>query len=167
VAYPEEKKLAVRRSYVYQRLSLQHAADVNEVNYQTARAWKRKAADDGDDWDTARTASRMAGGGVGDMTAEVLEDFALLFQSTITELKEGDFNALQKAEVISRLSDAYTKTMKAAGGSNPKIAKLSVAMEVLDELAKFIRKNSPQDLERFASILDPFGQHISRVMSHA
>lgn len=167
MAYSEEKRIAVRKSYVHQRMSLQQAADVNDVNYQTARTWKRKANDEGDDWDRARAASRMAGGGIGDMTAEVLEDFALLFQSTMTELKEGDFNALQKAEVISRLSDAYTKTMKAAGGSNPKIAKLSIAMEVLDELAKFIRKNSPHDLERFAAILDPFGQHISKVMSHA
>lgn len=167
MAHPEEKRLAVRRSFIYDRKSLKHAADANSVSYQTARSWKRQAKQQGDDWDKSRAASRMAGGGLGDMSAEVLEDFALLFQSTIIELKNGDFTAIQKAEVISRLSDAYTKTMKAAGGSNPKIAKLSVAMEVLEELSKFIRKNTPDDLERFVSILEPFGQHISKVMSRA
>jgi len=167
VAYSEETRLKVRRSFVYDKKSLQHAADSHDVNYQTARAWKRKSFDEGDCWDKARAASRMAGGGVGEMSAEVLEDFARLFQTTITEIKDGEFSAIQKAEVMSRLADAYTKTMKAAGGSNPKIAKLSIAMEVLEELAKYIRKNSPHDLERFVLILEPFGQHISKVLSNA
>jgi len=167
VAHSEETKLSVRRSYVYDKKSLQHAAQLHNVNYQTARSWKKKSETDGDDWDKARAASRMAGGGVGEMTAEVLEDFARLFQTTITELKDGNFTAIQKAEVLSRLSDAYTKTMKAAGNSNPRIARLSVAMEVLEELAKYIRTHSPHDLERFVLILEPFGQHISKVLSNA
>lgn len=148
-------------------MSLQQAAEFNDVNYQTARTWKKKSLEDGDDWDKARAASRMAGGAIGDMTAEVLEDFAVLFQSTISEVKDGEYTALQKAEVISRLSDAYTKTMKAAGGANPRIAKLAVAMQVIEEFAGYIRKNSPQDLQRFVALLEPFGQHISKVIDNS
>lgn len=166
MAYSEEKRLAVRRSFVYDKKSLQHAAALHEVNYQTARAWKKKSNHDGDNWDKARAASRMAGGGVGEMSAEVLEDFARLFQTTIKDLKYGEYTAIQKAEVLSRLSDAYAKTMKAAGGSNPEISTLAVAMETIKELATFIRKNSPEDLERFVSILDPFSQHINRVLTN-
>jgi transposase len=167
MAYPDEMRLAVRRSYVHARMSLQSAADANDVNYQTARTWKRKSQEDGDDWDKARAAARMAGGAIGDMTAEVLEDFALLFQETIGDVKDGDYTALQKAEVISRLSDAYTKTMKAAGSANPRIAKLAVAMQVIEEFANYIRKKSPQDLQRFVALLEPFGQHISKVIDNA
>lgn len=154
---------AVRRSYVQERLPLDAAAAKHGVSYNTARHWKKRAASHGDDWDKARTASRMAAGGLGDITTQVIEDFVLLFQSTVEEIRDGEYDGLKKAEALSRLSDAYTKTMKAAAGGDPKIAKLSVALEVLEELAKFIRERHPADLERFAAILEPFGARVSEV----
>lgn len=162
MAHPQERRGAVRRSYVHERLSLEAAADKHGIAYNTARVWKRKARDDGDDWDKARAAHRMADGGLGDITAQLLEDFALLFQATIEEIKSGDYDGLKKAEALSRLSDAYTKTMKAAAGGDPRIARLAVALEVLDELAKFIRESFPDELERFVRILEPFGERLSK-----
>ncbi|MGZ8236371.1 MAG: DUF1804 family protein [Methylobacter sp.] len=163
MAHSPEKIQAVRKLFVYERLPLPEAAARCEVSYSAAQAWKKKAKAAGDDWDKARNASRMASGGLGDITNQLLEDFALLFQSTIEDIKEGEYNALDKAEAIARLSDSYTKTMKAAGGGNPKIAKLSIAMEVLSELAGFIKSEYPEDLERFARILEPFGVRVSEV----
>lgn len=163
MAYGPETRQAVRKSYVYDRLSLKAASDRHRVAYHTARRWKSEAKTDGDCWDKARTAARMAGGGLGDITAQLLEDFALLFQATVEEIRDGEYDGLKKAEALSRLSDAYTKTMKAAAGGAPKIAKLSVALEVLDELAGFIREHHPQHLETFAEILEPFGARVSEV----
>jgi hypothetical protein len=163
MAHKPETRTAVRRSYVYERLPLETAAAKHSVPYSTTRIWKRKDKAKGDDWDKARAASRMASGGLGDITAELLEDFALLFQSTIAEIKEGDYDGLKKAEALSRLSDAYTKTMKAAAGGDPKIAKLAIALEVLEELAAFIKAHYPAQLETFAVILEPFGKRVSEV----
>ncbi|MGR9014158.1 MAG: DUF1804 family protein [Gammaproteobacteria bacterium] len=163
MAYSTEKVQAVRSLFVYERLSLPEAASRHNVSYSAAQMWKKKAKAAGDDWDKARNASRLTAGGLGDMTNQLMEDFALLFQSTIEDIQTGDYNALDKAEAMSRLSDAYSKTMKAAGGGNSKIAKLSVAMEVLSELAAFIKLNHPDDLERFALILEPFGARVSEV----
>lgn len=163
MAHSPERIQAVRSGFVYERLPLPEAAVRAGVSYSAAQAWKKRAKALGDDWDKARCASRMAAGGLGDITNQLLEDFALLFQSTIEDIKVGDYNALAKAEAIARLSDSYMKTMKAAGGGNPKIAKLSVAMEVLSELAGFIKSDYPDDLERFARILEPFGVRVSEV----
>jgi len=163
VAHSPETRQAVRRSYVHDRLSLKAAAEKHRVGYHTARRWRDTARDNGDCWDKARTAARMAGGGLGDITTQLLEDFALLFQATVEEIRDGDYDGLKKAEALSRLSDAYTKTMKAAAGGDPKIAKLSIALEVLEELARFIRENHPQQLESFALILEPFGARVSEV----
>jgi len=85
----------------------------------------------------------------------------LLFKATVADIKDGDFTGLEKAEALSRLSDAYTKTMKAAAGGDPKIAKLSVALETLQLLAAFIKENNPQSLEQFAAILEPFGVQLN------
>jgi len=166
MAHPKETKIAVRRSYVFDRLGLEAAAENHGVSYHTARAWKKKSAQNGDDWDSARTASRMASGNLGDITNEVLEEFALLFQSTIEDLKTEGIDPLKKAEAISRLSDAYTKTMKAAGGGNAKLAELSIAYKMLDELSKFIREEYPEQLGTFALILEPFGAKISELFGN-
>lgn len=164
MAHSAEVKQKLRSAYVYKRLSLRAAADHAGVNYNTARLWKKKADEGGDNWDKARSASRIAEGGLGDVTVQVLEDFALLFQATIDELNQGKYDGLKKAEAISRLSDAYTKTMKAASVGNPEIAKLSIAMEVIKTLAQFISERYPDDLARFAQILEPFGQHIAKAL---
>ncbi len=163
MAHAPETRNAVRASYVYDRLPLEAAAEKHGVSYATARAWKKAAAEAGDHWDKARAAGRMAAGSLGDITAQVLEDFALLFQSTLEEIKAEKGSPFQKAEAISRLSDAYTKTMKAAGGGDSKIAQLAVAMRVLEELARFIREQYPKQLDPFVALLEPFGQRVSEV----
>lgn len=163
MAYPAEKRAEVRAVYVYERLPMRDVAKKCGVPIATAQRWKAQDCKEGDDWVRARAASRLVNGGLGDMTAEVLEDFILMFQSTMDAVKaEPDMPALQKAEIMSRLADAYTKTMKAAGGTEPKIARLSVAMEVLELLAGFIRDQYPDELERFVAILEPFGSKVSQ-----
>jgi len=163
MAHSQETKSAVRASYVRDRLPLEQVAEKHGISYATVRSWKRKAKEAGDCWEKARVASRMANGTFGDITTELLEDLTLLFQTTITDIKDKDISPLQKVEAISKLSDAYSKTIKAAGGGDQKIAKLAIAMQVLEELAKFIREGYPEQLEVFAAILEPFGQRVSEV----
>lgn len=153
----------MRGTYVYERLPLDAAAEKHCVSYNTTRAWKRKAKANGDDWDKARAASRMASGGLGDITTQMLEDFSLLFLVTVEDIKTGELSGLQKTEALSRLSDAYNKIMKSAVRGTPEIAKLSVALEVLEELAKFIKEQYPSELKVFAAILEPFGARVSEV----
>jgi hypothetical protein len=141
MAHAPEVRAAVRRTYVSERQPLEVAAERHSVSYNTARLWKRVAKEQGDDWDRARSAARMAAGGLGDLTTQVLEEFALLFQSTMEQIGSSEFDGIQKAEAMSRLADAYTKTMKAAGGGDSKIAKLATAMEVLEKLVAFIQQH--------------------------
>lgn len=164
MAYSPEQRQAVRRAYVFDRVTLTAAAERHGVPYQTVRRWKSEDEARGDCWDKARAASRLAAGGLGDITAEVLEDFSRLFQSTIQELESGDVDPIKKAESIGRLADAYTKTMKAAGGADPKISKLAVAMQVIEELAKFIRERNPELLAPFTAVLEPFGARVAEIL---
>ncbi len=165
MAYKPEKRLAVRASYVSERLPLPAAADKHTVSISTAQAWKRQAKLQGDDWDKARSASRLAAGGLGDITAQLLEDFALLFQSTLEELKSAQIGPLEKAEAIARLSDSYNKTMKAASASSPKLSELAIAFKVLDRFAQFVKTHSPDDLPRFAALLEPFAADVTAEFS--
>jgi len=163
MAHSPETRQAVRASYVYERLDIEAAAVKNGVSKATALNWKRAAKESGDDWNKARTASRMANGSLGDVTQEIMEDFSLLFKSTIANIKNGNFDGLQKADAISKLSDAYVKTMNAANKGSPKLARLSIAFEVISELASFIKTHFPEATELFAKILDKFAVRVNEV----
>jgi hypothetical protein len=162
MAHAPEVRQAVRRSYVIERLPLEAACEKHQVSYHTGRNWKRVDKEAGDDWDRARAASRMAAGGLGDLTTQVLEEFALLFQATMEQIGSGEYDGLQKAEAMSRLADAYTKTVKAAGGGDSKIARLAVAMEVLEKLVAFVQLHYPQQGAALLEVLEPFGEELSR-----
>lgn len=162
MAHAPEVRAAVRRTYVSERQPLEVSAERNGVSYNTARQWKRAAKEAGDDWDRARSAARMAAGGLGDLTTQVLEEFALLFQSTMEQIGSSEFDGIQKAEAMSRLADAYTKTVKAAGGGDNRIAKLSVAMEVLEKFVAFIQQHYPQHGQALLEVLEPFGEELSK-----
>lgn len=152
------------RSDYIRGLTLKGAAEKSKVPYDTVRSWKRSAKAAGDDWDTARTAARISSGGIKTLTSQVIEDFVHLFQSTIDEIKLAeDIDPLKKAEAISRLSDAYQKTIKAAGASNPELARLAIAMDVLQRMSEFIRRNHPEMKQSLLTIIEPFGKELSRV----
>jgi len=161
MAHKPETRNAVRASYVRDHLPLDAACEKHDVSFNTGRSWKKRAKENGDNWDKARAANRMAEGGLGEITTQLLEDFTLLFKSTIEDITTGEYDGLKKAEALSRLSDAYTKTMKAATGGDPKIAKLSTALETLQLLANHIKEEHPDALERFSLILEPFGEKVN------
>lgn len=162
MAYSPETKHAIRADFI-KGLSLAAAADKHGVPYATARGWKYQAEQKGDDWDTARAALRISSGGVETLTQAVIEDFVHLFQSTLDELKDAkDIPALKKAEVLSRLSDAYQKTVSAAGKSDPRLSRLSIAMDVLQKQMAFVRDRYAQHLGVFMEVLEPFGEVLAR-----
>jgi hypothetical protein len=133
------------------------------VHYETARAWKRKAKEDHDDWDQARQADRMAKGGLGDLTTAVLEDFFLQFKRSIDDMRTAtDISPMDRAEILARLSDSYVKTVKAAGNSNSGMARLSVALEVLAALSQFIQQRYPHHTALLVEVLEPFGTELSK-----
>lgn len=163
MAHSPEVRQAVRTAYVEGRVALTQAAAMHGVRYETARRWKAQAQTKGDNWDNARMADRLSQGGLGDLTSVVLDDFIKLFQTTLEALRNHKGDPIEAAEAISRLSDAYAKTVKAAGATSPELAKLAIALEVTKHLAEFIRNHHAHALEVFLEILEPFGEYLSGI----
>lgn len=156
-------KRALRAAYVHKMLMMEQAAADAKVSLGTAIRWKREAKQQGDDWDRARAAAMLSSEGAEEVSRAVLEQFVLLFQSTLEALKnDKESSPLSKAEAISRLSDAYNKTMSAVAKSNPKINRLALAMDVIKLLTDFILANYPNHAPAFSEILSPFGHHLTK-----
>lgn len=164
MAYDQSVKDAVRAAYVYKNLSLKDSARLQEINYQTARAWKTAAKEDGDCWDSARNAARMVNnGGMDEITNLLLENFALQSEALLDEVKSAkDMSPQTKVEIMSKLSDSYAKLVASSAKSGSKVAPLALAMNVIKLLTEFIKNEYPEHINVFMEILEPFGARVAR-----
>ncbi len=163
MAHNQETRDAVRRSYIFDRLSLEKAAGIHNVAYQTARSWKRKAREAGDDWDKVRLAHTMAGGELEDIARQLLTDLIIQFQATIDIVKNDvEIKAMQRVELLTSLSDSYNKSISASKKLVPETSKLATALEVLNMLSDYIKTHNPQQLVVFVEILEGFAGQLER-----
>ena len=166
MAHDAETKRKARSAYVFQGLSLEAAAQHAAVSFGTASRWKREAKAEGDDWDKARNAALLSAQGSEAVTQAVLEQFVTLFQTTLEQLKnDTTVSPLSKSEAISRLSDAYNKTMNAVSKGSPKLNKLAIAMDVINLQANFIRDQYPNLTVQFSEMLAHFGEKITEAFA--
>lgn len=164
MAHPEEKRRAVRAAYVFDQLTLEVAALKHKVPIATARRWKRDAKDQGDDWDRARTAQMIAGGGIEDVVRQTLAIVVQQVQATVETIQAApDMAPAVKVEMLTSLADAYHKLMAASRRLMPETNELAVAMQVVQKLAEFVRAKYPRHAPAFGEILEPFGEELARV----
>lgn len=163
MAHGDETRACCRKAYVYDRLELPAAAERIGVSLSTARRWKAEAESDGDDWEKARSAARLAGEGRQSVAEMILNDYLLLHQACMEEVKASTkMDPLQKAEVLSRLADAFNKTMASVGKASPALSRLAIATDVIQRLAGFVRRDHPQLAPALLDIMEPFAAELSK-----
>jgi transposase-like protein len=163
MAFTDKTKREARNAYVADRVSLDAISSALDVPKTTLTRWRRDAKKAGDDWDKHRGANVLAGEGVQAIVAATLEDFILLYQETLEELKaDKSISALDKAAAISKLADAFNKTISSAGRASPELSKLGIAMDIIAKLADFTHKNFAECGEALLTVLEPFGDYLAK-----
>ncbi len=162
MAHSPEARAAVRGAYVHKAYPLEEAARQAGIPEATAKRWKAQGARLGDDWDKARAISYMAGQGAEDVMMSVLMQIVTLAQSTMADMQTAEIDPLVRVEAISRLSDAYHKTAAAIAKGSPKLNKLSVAMDVLERFAEYLRAHHPKLAPALLEVLEPFGHELAK-----
>jgi len=164
MAHGEEKIRAVRASYVFDQLGLEIAAMKHGIPEATARRWKRDAKQAGDDWDKARSAQMIAGGGIEDVVRQTLAVVVQQVQATVEAIQANpDMPPADKVQALASLADAYNKLMAASKRLMPETDKLAVAMDVVKRMAEFVAKRKPALAHEFVELMEPFGDEIARV----
>ena len=163
MAHGEDTRRAVRAAFVFDQLGLEIAAAKHGVPDATARRWKREAKAEGDDWDKARSAQMIAGGGIEDVVRQTLAVVVQQVQATVEAIQQNpDTPPAEKVKALASLADSYNKLMAASRRLMPETDKLAVAMDVIKRLDAFVRENYPQHGGAFAELLAPFGQDLAR-----
>lgn len=163
MAHSDDTRRAVRAAFVFDQLGLEIAAVKNDVPVATARRWISEARKAGDDWEKARAAQMMAGGGVEAIARQTMAMFSQQAQATMLMLQSDTaLSPLDRAKAMASLADSFTKLVSANGRLMPETDKLAVALDVIKRLSEFVRANHPQLAGGFAEILGPFGDEIAR-----
>ena len=164
MAHGEESRRAVRGDFIFQQLSLEVAAAKHGIPFATARNWKRAAKTEGDDWDKARGAQMIAGGGIEDVVRQTLAVVVQQVQATVETIQNApDMAPADKVQALASLADAYNKLMAASRRLMPETDKLATAMDVVKRLAEFIRTKHPRHANAFTEVLEPFADEIARM----
>lgn len=163
MAHPDETRRAVRAAYVFDQLGLEVAAVKEGVPVATARRWKQEAKKAGDDWDKARSAQMIAGGGIEDVVRQTLAVVVQQVQATVESIQAApDMNPATKVQMLASLADAYHKLMAVSKRLMPETDKLAIAMDVLKRFGEFIAKKKPALAGEFVEQLETFGDEIAR-----
>ena len=163
MAHAPEKRAAVRASYIFERMPLEQAADKHDVPISTARKWRFSDEAQGDDWDKARAAASMSVGGVSTVAQLVLADFMSLYQVTVEGVRESsDITPLARAEALSRLADAFQKTISAVAKAAPDLGRYAIATELMQDLALFVSRECPEHRAALADVLEPFALAVAK-----
>lgn len=161
-SHPREKHALLRSMYVFRRLSLEQAALHCGVTKVTARRWKNRAKDAGDDWDAARSAAALGDAHFKDLSRKLLEDYLVQHQATIDMLRADEgMDALKRATTLASLADSFGKTMAAFKRVTPELDKQAVQLDVLQRLADFVRERMPQHVGALVEILDAAGPALA------
>lgn len=128
MAHGDDIRRAVRAAYVFDQLDLEPAALAKGVPVATVRRWKREALAAGDDWDKARSAQLIAGGGIEDVVRQTLAVVVQQVQATVEAIQAaGDLPPGDKVKMLASLADAYFKLTTAAKRMMPAPQALAAA----------------------------------------
>lgn len=163
MAHPDETRRAVRAAYVFDQLGLEVAAVKEGVPVATARRWKSEARKAGDDWDKARSAQMIAGGGIEDVVRQTLAVVVQQVQATVESIQAAeDMPPADKVQMLASLADAYNKLMAVSKRMMPETDKLAVAIDVLRRFSEYVAKKKPALAGEFVELLEPFGEELGK-----
>lgn len=114
MAHPPETIQAVRTAFVFDQLSLEVAAIKGGVSPDTARRWKREAKTAGDDWDKARAAQLLSGGGIEEVMRQSVLALAKQAQATLVYRCGADCYWMRTAFSLKGFRDVAVGAGKAA-----------------------------------------------------
>ncbi|MCW9699729.1 DUF1804 family protein [Avibacterium sp. 20-129] len=154
MAHDVEVQKAVRQAYVFDRLSLEMAAERAGVSFGTARRWKAQAEKNGDNWEKARDVQVIASGGIENIAQGLLAGFLIKYRTLMTELEENtEMTTAAKVEALSALADSFAKMTASSKKILPSVNEIATALKAIEMFADKVKQRNPALLPEFMQIM--------------
>lgn len=162
MAHSNAIRAAARAAFVHEGLTLGKIAERMGVPMATLRNWKQAAMARGDDWEKAALAVGVGASGTAAAVEAVIGRFMRQFQSLMGQIEDSDdVSVPDKIKLMALLTDSYAKMTAATARSQPKLDRLSVALEVLSLLGDYVVKNHRDTAPALVGALESFGPELT------
>ncbi len=161
MAHSNAIRSAARAAFVHEGLPLIKISERLGIPMPTLRNWKKSALARGDDWERAALAVGVGAAGAAAATEAVIGRFMRQFQVLMGEIEEAGIEVSDKIKYMALLTDSYVKMTAAVARSQPKLDKLSVALEVLSLLSDYVVRHEREEAPRLVAALESFGPELA------
>tara|TARA_B100001105_G_scaffold251204_1_gene240596 strand:+ start:4914 stop:5414 length:501 start_codon:yes stop_codon:yes gene_type:complete len=163
MAHPSERRTQLRGLYVYKRLPMESACNALKIAKSTGIRWKAEARDEGDDWDTARSALAMGDENFTQLARRLIEDYLVQHQAVMETLRNDEaLSPAQRMSILASAGDSFHKTMSAFKKVAPEINRHAIALDTLQRFASFAQQQYPQHVPAMLEMLEPFGSELAK-----
>ena len=156
--YTDADKALAKELYI-KNMPLSLIAKQVGCTVRTLENWKDKAKTKGDDWAAIKDDRNHSKDRLTTSSNKILLDVAEVVEETMTQLRENpDIPAVEKAEILAKISDSYSKLSKAIKDTSPKVNQLAILRDILAWQEEYIKEKHPELLQGFALMLAPFAK---------
>lgn len=165
MAHNTQTRAAVRTSYIFEMLPLSQIATAHGVPLATLRSWKKRALDNGDDWDKLRGAQALAGEGVESIARQMVADYVVQHKALMEAvLASTEIKPAAKVAALASLADSFNKMIAASKRVLPETGELAVALRVLRLLGEYVQREYPQHANALLEVLEPFAAGLPQTL---
>lgn len=159
MAHPDDTRRSVRAAFVFDAQTLEIAALRYGVPLPTARRWKSEAKTAGDDWDRARGAQMIAGGGIEDVVRQTLGVIVQQVQVTVDDIQAStDIDPAEKVKMLASLGNSYHKLMATSKRLMPEIDQLAIETSAVKGFVELLLRLHPNTGEAALAALEAYSR---------
>jgi len=154
-----EQKIEIARALYLVGKNEEEIAAVLESSKRTIQNYKSADSAKGNDWDVLRAEKHITADSP--RRGYLYSDFVGYMHETLKEVRESTITSSEKADMIVRLSDAFSKMKGIIRHEDPIAFKHGIIKHVIETIgAEFKARGDLKILELFIQIIDDIGERL-------
>lgn len=155
----KEQKIDIARALYVSGRNEDDIASILESSKRTIQNYKSEDSSKGNDWDVLRAQKHIDSDTP--RRGYLYSDFVGYMHETLKEVRESTITSSEKADMIVRLSDAFSKMKGIIRHEDPIAFKHGIIKHVIQEIGEGIKaRGDSAMLERFIEIIDDIGERL-------
>lgn len=153
------QKIEIARALYISGRNEEEIAEITDASKRTIQNYKSEDSGKGNDWDVLRAEKHISADSP--RRGYLYSDFVGYMHETLKEVRESKLTSSEKADMIVKLSDAFSKMKGIIRHEDPIAFKHGIIKHVIETIgAEFKARGDLKMLELFIQIIDDVGERL-------
>lgn len=153
------QKIEIARALYISGRNEDEIAEITDASKRTIQNYKSEDAKNGNDWDVLRAEKHIASDNP--RRGYLYSDFVGYMHETLKEVRESKLSSIEKADMVVKLSDAFSKMKAIIRHEDPIAYKHGIIKHVIQAIAEELKAFGDKAmLERFIEVVERIGDGL-------